>query len=76
MALLIVMPVISFGVAYFGGWILKVFIGVAVAAGLNMVFDTARFAPDMIPLFCATLAMIGSYFKATQTNNNNNSKSA
>lgn len=68
--LLVISPVLTFGFAYFGGWILKVFVGAAVADGLNLLFDTARFTPDFIPLACATLATIGKYFKSSQTNNN------
>lgn len=69
-ALLIFNPVITFGLAWFGGWILEMCIGTTVANGLNLMFDTTRFTPDIIPMACATLATIGSYFKSTQTNNN------
>ena len=74
--LLVISPVLTFGFAYFGGWILKVFVGVAVADGLNLQSDTTRFTPDFIPLACATLATIGKYFKSSQTNNNNKERSS
>lgn len=68
---LILSPVITFWCGYFGGWILQCFVGERVVAGLNLMFDTTRFTLEVIPLTCAMLAVIGSYFKARQTNNNN-----
>jgi hypothetical protein len=62
-------PVMTFGFAYFGGLILKWIVGDSIAYGFNLVFDTTRFTPDLIPIICATLATIGKYFKSTQTNN-------
>lgn len=68
--LLVFSPVITFGLAWFGGEILKMCVGNYIADGLNLMFDTTRFTPNIIPLSCATLATIGKYFKSTQTNNN------
>ena len=62
--LIFMIPVISFGLGYLTGWILQITIGGTVAAGLNMVFNTDRFTPEMIPLFCATMGMIGGFFKS------------
>lgn len=67
---LVFSPVITFGLAYLGGWILKVCVGNAIADGMNLMFNTTRFTPEFIPLACATLATIGKYFKSSQTNNN------
>lgn len=67
---LVFSPVITFGLAYLGGWILKVCVGNATADGMNLMFNTTRFTPEFIPLACATLATIGKYFKSSQTNNN------
>lgn len=69
--LLVFSPVITFGFAWLGGWILKMCVGNAIADGMNLMFNTTRFTPDFIPLACATLATIGKYFKSSQTNNNN-----
>lgn len=69
--LLVVSPVLTFGFAWIGGWVLKLFVGNTIADGMNLMFDTTRFTPDFIPLACATLATIGKYFKSSQTNNNN-----
>lgn len=66
--LAILSPVLTFACAYFGGWILKLFVGTAITNGLNLLFDTERFTPDFVPLACATLATIGKYFKSSQTN--------
>lgn len=67
---LIFSPVIIFGFAWVGGLILKMCVGDTITSGLNLMFNTTRFTPEMIPLACATLATIGKYFKSTQTNNN------
>lgn len=67
---MVLAPVITFGFAYVGGMILDAFVGEGLTKGLNIMFDTTRFTRDLIPLTCATLATIGKYFKANQTNNN------
>jgi len=33
-------PVIYFGLAYFGGWIMQMCIGTTITNGLNLMFDT------------------------------------
>lgn len=68
--LLVFSPVLTFGLAWLGGWILKVCVGNAIADGMNLMFNTTRFTLDFIPLACATLATIGKYFKSSQTNHN------
>ena len=73
-ALLVFNPVITFGFAYLGGLILKLCVGDVIAGGMNLIFNTTRFTPDIIPLACATLATIGRYFKSSQTNNNNSGR--
>lgn len=73
--LLVFNPVITFGLAWVGGWILKLCVGNAIADGMNLMFNTTRFTPDFIPLACATLATIGKYFKSSQTNNNKSERS-
>ena len=61
----IILPVIIFEAGWFGGWILMKIVGVAVINGLNTLFGTTRFTPDIIPVVCGTLAVIGSYFRTT-----------
>lgn len=62
-AVIIFSPVIAFGIAYFIGWIMSLCIGDVVANGLNMIFATDRFTPEVIPLFYGTMGLIGSFFK-------------
>ena len=66
--LLVFLPVIYFALGAFGGWILKVCVGGHVVYGLNVLFGTDRFYPEQLPVICGVLAVIGSYFKSTQTN--------
>ena len=69
--LCIVEPIIIFGAGWVGGWILMKIVGGAVINGLNTLFGTTRFTPDIIPVVCGTLAVIGSYFKTTVNNSKN-----
>ena len=71
-ALLVFSPVLTFLCAYVGGMLLDWIVGAKLVDGLNLMFDTTRFTRDLIPLTCATLATIGRYFKASQSNSNNN----
>ena len=48
-ALLVFNPVITFGFAYLGGLILKLCVGDVIAGGMNLIFNTTRFTPDIIP---------------------------
>lgn len=71
-ALLVFSPVLTFIFAYIGGMLLDWVVGAKLVDGLNLMFNTTRFTRDLIPLACATLATIGRYFKASQSNTNNN----
>lgn len=62
-AVIIFTPVIAFGISYFIGWIMSLCIGDVVANGLNMIFATDRFTPEVIPLFYGTMGLIGSFFR-------------
>jgi hypothetical protein len=63
-------PVIYIGFGYLGGLIAEWIFGGVITKGLNLLFNTDRFTADLIPVLTASLAMIGSYFKSTTTNNN------
>ena len=63
--LYIIEPIIIFCAGWFGGWILMKIVGGAVVAGLNTLFGTTRFVPELIPVVCGALAVIGSYFKTS-----------
>lgn len=67
--LCIIEPIIIFGAGWFGGWILMKIVGGAVVTGLNTLFGTTRFMPDLIPVVCGVLAVVGSYFKTSVSNN-------
>lgn len=68
--LLVFSPVLTFLCAYVGGMLLDWIVGAKLVDGLNLMFDTRRFTRDLIPLTCATLATIGRYFKANQSDTN------
>lgn len=66
--LCIVEPIIIFGAGWFGGWILMKIVGGAFVTGLNTLFGTTRFMPELIPVG-GVLAVVGSYFKMGVSNN-------
>lgn len=65
--LLIIAIIIYPVLYYFGGWItghiLKFFMGETIVNGLNYLFSTTKFTPEMLPMTCGTLGVIGSFFK-------------
>ena len=63
--LLLVSPILSFFCGYATGAILERAVGDALINGLNLVFNTTRFSPDMLPIICGALAIIGSFFKSS-----------
>lgn len=58
----VIIPFISYWLAYFGGWITQLTIGAVLCDSLNSTFGTDRFTPDMLPSMAGALAWIGSYF--------------
>lgn len=65
--LFVLMPIPVFGAGYFGGVILKTFVGDSLTGGLYVIFgDNIRV--DLLPRFCGALAVLGSYFKSYQYN--------
>ena len=68
--LLFISPILAVVYGWFAGSIIKWLFGVYVTNGLNLLFNTTRFTPESIPMLCSVLAVIGSYFKSHQTNNN------
>lgn len=66
----IIIPFISFWLAYFGGWICSLVIGDVLTEGLNTLFNITYFTKDIIPICAGTLGWVGGYFKSTNTNIN------
>ena len=71
---LIVMPFVSFWLAYFGGWITFLIIGDTLANALNTLFNTTHFTKDIIPMCAGALGWVGGYFKASKSINLNKEK--
>ena len=67
-------PLVSFWLAYLGGWIVKVVIGKTLCLGLNTLFHTAYFVPKMIPIMAGTLGWIGGFFKSSRITTKNTEK--
>lgn len=62
--LVLVIPFISFWISYFGGWITSIIIGDTLCNALNILFNTAYFTKDMIPMMAGALGWIGGFFKS------------
>ena len=63
----IVGPILYYFSGYICGMILEWLIGNAITGGLNYIFDTTRFVPNMLPLMCGTANVIASFFKTPST---------
>lgn len=61
-----------FAFGYICGIVLRWLIGGVVANGFNLLLNTERFTSDSIPLVVGTLALIGSFFRTSTSNQNNN----
>lgn len=71
---LIIMPFVSFWLAYFGGWITSLVIGDTLANALNTLFNTTHFTKDIIPMCAGALGWVGGYFRASKGINLNKEK--
>ena len=58
-------PILSFFLGYVSGQIIEWVIGGQVMDGMNLLFNTTRFTPNMLPMICGALAVIGSFFKSS-----------
>lgn len=59
-----IIPILVFLTGVVSGLILKWIVGGFVVDGLNLIFNTARFSADKLPIVCGALAVIGSFFKS------------
>lgn len=66
---LLITPILSFFGGYLTGLILEWFVGDMITNGLNLLFNTARFNADKLPIICGALAVVGSFFKNSLTVN-------
>jgi hypothetical protein len=66
--LFLFIPFISFWLSYFGGWITSLVIGDTLCKALNILFNTAYFTKDMIPMMSGALGWIGGFFKSIHSN--------
>lgn len=64
--LLFLMPALFFFCGWITGWIIELTIGDLCVNGLNLVFKTSFNKTDL-PMICATLEWVGSFFKTMNT---------
>lgn len=58
-------PMLSYFLGYIAGQFIEWTIGDQVINGLNLLFNTTRFSPHMLPMICGTLGVVGSFFKSS-----------
>lgn len=68
--IIVVGIILSYWLGYLGGMILNWGAGENFVKGLNLIFGTDRFTREMIPTICATLSVLGGYFRAHLNTNN------
>ena len=60
---IIFVPLLSFILCYFGGWLCKITFGPTLCHALNTLFNVSFFTPEKIPLMAGALGWIGNYFR-------------
>ena len=63
---IIIGPLITFWLGYFGGWLAKIIIGGKLCEALAYLGLTVT--PEMLPWIGGALAWIGGFFKSVNTN--------
>lgn len=71
---IIIVAPLSVALSYFTGWILSIICGDMLADGLNLLLNTTRFQAEQLPILCAALGLISSYFRTQTTVNEKKSK--
>ena len=68
--MIFISPLVAVFFGWLAGLVLMWITGSFIPNGLNLLLDTERFTRESLPMITATLAVVGSYFKSTQTNKN------
>lgn len=68
--LLLIVPIVYVCFGFMGGLVVKWIFGGMITDGLNVLFNTSRFTPEMIPTLTAIFALIGSFFKNSKSSSN------
>lgn len=68
--LIVIGPLITFWLGYFGGWLAKIIIGGKLCEALAYLGLTVT--PEMLPWIGAALAWIGGFFKSVHSNSSKN----
>ena len=55
-------PILSFGIGFLAGLIIKITIGTSIVSGLNLI--GLNISLNDLPLFFGTLSIIGDFFKS------------
>lgn len=61
----LISPVIGYFLGYISGQFIEWTVGDQVINGLNFLFNTTRFSPQMLPMICGILGVFASFFKSS-----------
>lgn len=64
----ILLPVVTFWLSYFSGWLCSLAIGDVLVQGLNTLFNTTHFTEEMIPVCAGTIGWLGGLLIRPNTN--------
>ena len=58
----VLLPIASFWLAYFIGWLSSLAIGDVLVQGLNTLFNVTNFTEEIIPICAGTVGWLGGLF--------------
>ena len=65
----VLLPIASFWLAYFIGWLCSLAIGDVLVQGLNTLFNTTHFTEEILPICAGTVSWLGGLFSCCSIGN-------
>ena len=65
----VLLPIASFWLAYFIGWLCSLAIGDVLVQGLNTLFNTTHFTEEILPICAGTVGWLGGLFSCCSIGN-------
>lgn len=63
----VLLPIVSFWLTYFIGWLCSLAIGDVLVQGLNTLFNTTHFTEEILPICAGTVGWLGGLFFCLST---------
>ena len=65
----VLLPIASFWLTYFIGWLCSLAIGDVLVQGLNTLFNTTHFTEEILPICAGTVGWLGGLFSCCSIGN-------